>query len=294
MNIPYAFKKCTKCGKWLVANSFNFGKTKKGKWGLKSQCKECGRKYYNKYYDNNKEYEKERSKQWRENNKEYFKEYREDNKEYFKEYNKQYYEDNKEYIKERNKQWYEDNKEYYKQYYKDNKERNKQHYEDNKEYYKRYYEDNKDKILEYNKQWHKNNPEKVFNKHNRRRSKLENQGRGINKEQYKECNEWFDWKCAYSGEKMESNNSTNGRTLDHIVALDNGGLNEPWNCIPMKKGYNTSKHITENVLNWYLEQEYFDIERLNKIVEWQVYAYEKWDGEEFGELILITDLFEDK
>ena len=37
MNIPYAFKKCTKCGKWLVANSFNFGKTKKGKWGLKSQ-----------------------------------------------------------------------------------------------------------------------------------------------------------------------------------------------------------------------------------------------------------------
>ena len=272
MNIPYAFKKCTKCGKWLVANSFNFGKTKKGKWGLKSQCKECGRKYYNKYYDNNKEYEKERSKQWRENNKEYFKKYREDNKEYFKEYNKQYYEDNKEYIKERSKQ----------------------HYEDNKEYYKQYYEDNKDKILEYNKQWHKNNPEKVFNKHNRRRSKLENQGRGINKEQYKECNEWFDWKCAYSGEKMESNNSTNGRTLDHIVALDNSGLNEPWNCIPMKKGYNTSKHITENVLNWYLEQEYFDIERLNKIVEWQIYAYEKWDGEEFGELILITDLFEDK
>ena len=272
MNIPYAFKKCTKCGKWLVANSFNFGKTKKGKWGLKSQCKECGRKYYNKYYDNNKEYEKERSKQWRENNKEYHKEWRENNKEYFKERNKQYYEDNKEYIKERSKQWYEDNKEYYKQYY----------------------EDNKDKILEYNKQWHKNNPEKVFNKHNRRRSKLENQGRGINKEQYKECNEWFDWKCAYSGEKMESNNSTNGRTLDHIVALDNGGLNEPWNCIPMKKGYNTSKHITENVLNWYLEQEYFDIERLNKIVEWQIYAYEKWDGEEFGELILITDLFEDK
>ena len=283
MNIPYAFKKCTKCGKWLVANSFNFGKTKKGKWGLKSQCKECGRKYYNKYYDNNKEYEKERSKQWRENNKEYFKEYREDNKEYFKERNKQYYEDNKEYIKERSKQWYKDNKEYYKQYY-----------EDNKEYYKQYYKDNKDKILEYNKQWHKNNPEKVFNKHNRRRSKLENQGRGINKEQYKECNEWFDWKCAYSGEKMESNNSTNGRTLDHIVALDNDGLNEPWNCIPMKKGYNTSKHITENVLNWYLEQEYFDIERLNKIVEWQIYAYEKWDGEEFGELILITDLFEDK
>ena len=41
-----------------------------------------------------------------------------------------------------------------------------------------------------------------------------------------------------------------------------------------------------------MEQEYFDIERLDKIVEWQIYAYEKWGGEEFGELILITDLIE--
>ena len=55
MNIPYAFKKCTKCGKWLVANNYNFSKAKKGKWGLKSQCKKC-------------------DKQWRENNKEYHKE----------------------------------------------------------------------------------------------------------------------------------------------------------------------------------------------------------------------------
>ena len=78
------------------------------------------------------------------------------------------------------------------------------------------------------------------------------------------------------------------------MALDNGGLNEPWNVVPMRKGYNSSKHNNENTLNWYLEQEYFDIDRLNKIVEWQIYAYEKWGGEEFGELILITDLFEEE
>ena len=103
---------------------------------------------------------------------------------------------------------------------------------------------------------------------------------------------FFEWKCAYSGEKMESNNTTNGRTIDHIVALNNKGLNEPWNLVPMRKGYNSSKKATENSLDWYMEQEYFDIERLNKIVEWQIYAYEKWGGEEFGELILITDLLE--
>ena len=231
MNIPYAMRKCTKCGEWLVANNYNFCKTKKGKWGLKNTCKKC-------------------DKQWREEHK-------------------------------------EERLEYMKQYYKNNKE-------EKLEYMKQYYEEHKEEILEYNKQWHKNNPEKLFNKHNERRKKLEKQGRGITNEQYKECNNWFDWKCAYSGEKLQNNKTAIGRTLDHIVALDNGGLNEPWNVVPMRKGYNTSKHITENVLDWYLEQEYYSEDRLNKIVKWQIYAYEKWGGEEFGELILITDLLEEE
>ena len=41
MNIPFVFKKCTKCGEWLVANKINFYKSKNGKYGLESQCKEC-------------------------------------------------------------------------------------------------------------------------------------------------------------------------------------------------------------------------------------------------------------
>ena len=287
MNRPnyLLFKQCSKCREVLHASRFY--KDKKGKYGLRSICKECKRKQDKEY----KEEHKEELKEYREEHKEELKEYREEHKDYYKEYSKQYYEDNKEYIKERSKQYYEDNKDYYKEY-------NKEYYKNNKdkisEKNKQWREGNKDKVLEYNKKWHKNNPEKLFNKHNRRRGKLENQGRGITKEQWKECFNWFDWKCAYSGEKLQNNKTTNGRTIDHIVALDNGGLNEPWNIVPMKKGYNTSKHIIENVLNWYIEQEYFDIDRLDKIVEWQVYAYEKWGGEEFGELILITDLFEDK
>ena len=44
MNIPYVMKKCTKCGRWLVASTVNFHKNKGGKYGLLAECKECRNK----------------------------------------------------------------------------------------------------------------------------------------------------------------------------------------------------------------------------------------------------------
>ena len=85
--------------------------------------------------------------------------------------------------------------------------------------------------------------------------------------------EFFQWTCAYSGEYLGGDNKR--RTLDHIVALDNGGEHEIWNCVPMSKSYNSKKH-TSDMLEWYLQQEYFDIDRLTKIYEWRIYAYWKW------------------
>lgn len=41
MNIPYVMKRCGKCGRWLVASTANFTRQKKGKYGLRGQCKEC-------------------------------------------------------------------------------------------------------------------------------------------------------------------------------------------------------------------------------------------------------------
>ena len=228
-------------------------------------CSKCGEeKPLNEFEKGRKQCKKcrkEYMKQWREEHKEYMKQWEEEHKEERKEQHKQWEEEHKEERKEQHKQWRKDNKEY---------------------------------IKEYGKQWKKDNPEKVFNQHHKRREKLENQGRGITKEQLNECRNWFGCKCAYSGEILKKTNDTYGRTVDHIVALENGGLNEPWNIIPMRKGYNSSKKDKVNSLDWYMEQEYFNIDRLNKIVEWQIYAYEKWGGEEFGELVLITDLFESK
>ena len=77
-------KKCKTCGEWLVANNYNFSKNKDGKWGLRSKCKKCDKKWRG----NNKEYSKEYSKEWNKNNEEYIKKHK-----------KQYYKDNKEYIK---------------------------------------------------------------------------------------------------------------------------------------------------------------------------------------------------
>ena len=251
MKCPYVMKRCSKCGE--IKHISRFHKDKNGKYKTRPDCKECSRKYQKEYNKNNKEKISNRNK-----------ERYEKNKNNILKHQKEYNENNKEKISKRKNIWYEENKD---NILKRSKER---------------YEKNKDSILEkqkeYNKKWAKNNPEKIFNKSNKRRNKEENQGRGITKEQWLEMMNFFDWKCAYSGEKMESNKTTNGRTIDHIVALDNNGENEIWNCIPMKKGYNTSKH-TKYMLEWYLEQPFFSIERLTKIYEWRIYAYWKWKEE---------------
>ena len=149
------------------------------------------------------------------------------------------------------------------------REENKEHI---LEYMKQYYEENKEQIVEYHKQYYEENPHIQFNERNKRRSKEENQGSGITKEQWLEMMIFFDFKCAYSGEKL---NNKEVRTVDHIVALDNGGLNEIWNCIPMYRNYNSSKGV-KDMLDWYRQQEYFSKERLNKIYAWIEYAYNKW------------------
>ena len=158
-----------------------------------------------------------------------------------------------------------------------NKEYNKKYREEHRDYYneynKKYREEHKDYYNEYNKNYKINNPEKILNNHVKRRNNLENQGNGITKEQWLEMMNFFEWKCAYSDEYIGGDSDK--RTIDHIVALDNGGEHEIWNLVPMYANYNYSKS-TKNMLEWYLEQEYFDIDRLTKIYEWRIYAYWKW------------------
>ena len=184
---------------------------------------------------------------------------------------KEYYENNKDNIKKKRKERYKNNKE------KENK-RNKEYYENHKDdikiYQKQYREDNKKHISESKKIWNKNNPDKLFNSHCKRRIKEESQGNGFTKEQWFEMMNFFNWECAYSGIQLTKED----RSIDHVVALDNDGENEIWNCVPMYTNYNSSKKV-KDILEWYMQQPFFSIDRLTKIYEWRIYAYEKWGNE---------------
>ena len=282
MNTPYCFKRCTVCGEWKVVNIYNFYKKKSGKWGLDSRCKECKSKIRKNKWETDYEYRNEYNKKQREKHREKYANDEEYKNKLNKKQREKYANDeeyrnkciNRKLIKLNN------DEEYREEYYKKQREK----YANDEEY--------RNKILKRQKRDRENNPHKEFNKCSKRRQNINNQNIKITKEQWYECFEFFNWKCAYSGELLKNTKDTYGRTLDHIVALDNGGLNAPWNCVPMRKGYNSSKCSRTDTMTWYIEQEYFNKERLNKIVEWQIYAYEKWGGEEFGELILITDLIE--
>ena len=177
MNIPYVFKKCTVCGRWLVANKVNFHKKRYLKRGVCNECK------------------------------------------------------------------------------------------------KREVDCAKKRRAEYNKQYSHSPKGQVvaFNSRQKRRTKEERQGAGITKDQWLEMMKFFDWKCAYSGETLTKDT----RSIDHIVPLNSGGDNMIWNCVPMLRSLNSSKH-DKNMEKWYKEQSFYDPNRLAKIYEWQEYAYNKW------------------
>jgi hypothetical protein len=104
-----------------------FNKNEKYKFGVTSNCKQCVKKYSEKYRKNNKEKIKESNKKNSERLKEYQKEYYKNNTNNVKQNQKKYRENNKDKIKEQNKKWRQNNKEKLnekmKDYYKNNKEK---------------------------------------------------------------------------------------------------------------------------------------------------------------------------
>ena len=156
------------------------------------------------------------------------------------------------------------------------------------EYDSRHYFKNKDMYSENNKIWHNQNKEKhakrslnwsktpkgqaySIKKAEIRRSKEKCTGKGITGEQWLEVMNYFDWKCAYSGEKLTPKN----RTIDHIIPITKNGCNEIWNMVPMSRSLNSSKNNKE-MLSWYKQQDCFDEARLAKIYKWQEYAKAKY------------------
>ena len=82
---------------------------------------------------------------------------------------------------------------------------------------------------------------------------------------------FFGFRCASSGQIL----SKDTRSLDHIKPLNQGGEHEIWNLVPMDRRLNSSKH-DKDMEEWYKEQDFYSEERLQKIYEWQEYAFNKY------------------
>jgi len=115
------YKICSQCKENKSIETFY--KNKQCKDGLHSKCKLCLKTNHQKYYINNREDIREKSKEWKLNNPEKFKQsninWHNKNKEkmevYIKEYGKQYYQNNKEKVAQYIKNYYQQNKEKLKQ-----------------------------------------------------------------------------------------------------------------------------------------------------------------------------------
>lgn len=98
-------RKCCTCGKKKSFEEFSKNKSKKE--GMNSQCKDCQRRYNDKYYETNKayliNYQKEYGSENQEKVREQKKTYRENNKKYFKVYFKSYYLNNRDQLLDKQK-----------------------------------------------------------------------------------------------------------------------------------------------------------------------------------------------
>ncbi len=117
-------KMCKKCGETFPATLDHFHRQKRGKYGLRSQCKECIAERSRQYREANRGKIAERDRQYREANREkvseYQRQYREANSEKVSEKARCHREANREKIAERQRQYREDNPDYARQYYEAN------------------------------------------------------------------------------------------------------------------------------------------------------------------------------
>lgn len=168
------YKICTKCQEKKEANSENFYRSKKGKFGFKSTCKEC-EKIYRRVYENTVEYRIKKN--------EYARKWREKNKETYLKKQKQYRDKNKSKINARRRYRYRNDPNYRQSViesekrYKDSGKRalvnNKEEYKKGRrEYSKKYNKENKEKIKKYNKKYRKENREYLIKLDKQRKEEL--------------------------------------------------------------------------------------------------------------------------
>ena len=135
---------------------------------------------------------------------------------------------------------------------------------------RRYYESNTDRILERSRAWAAANPDKVFHKTRRRnawkRAARRHALQPVTRQQIDARFALWNNRCAFCGvdASHQRNHGRERLTVEHVLALTKGGLDEASNIIPACTSCNTSKHNSP-VETWYRRQPWFTEARWRKI-----------------------------
>lgn len=122
--------------------------------------------------------------------------------------------------------------------------------------------ENKDKIREYNLKRKEQKTHKISDK------------------EWEECKNYFNYRCAYCGLKIEEHYIKHSNKIIlgdfHKEHVDSEGKNDLSNCIPSCESCN-SKKWKYDFEDWYKNKsEVFDIDRYNKILKWLNEDYKKY------------------
>ncbi len=178
-------------------------------------------------------------------------------------YNHQVYMNNREKNIEDAKQWMKNNYERHRELHK-KYERTEKH----KEYRKRNHADMRDKGWFRN--WHKAHPEKAkeyMDNHN---------NHDISTKEWEDCQEIFNWKCAYCWKTLEEQYEQNNHQF-HKEHVDNDGYNDLRNCVPSCTQCNSTKKkksieelMSKNIIVEFTQDKY------NKIIWWTTEGYKNY------------------
>ena len=78
------------------------------------------------------------------------------------------------------------------------------------------------------------------------------------------------YRCPYSGEIISDLSTTH---LEHILPVSSNGGTVLFNCIPILDKINLSKSDEPNVLVWWQKQNYFNYDRLERLIQYMLEAY---------------------
>jgi 5-methylcytosine-specific restriction endonuclease McrA len=204
-------KICSKCKESKTLDQFY--KSKTGKYGVKSKCKECSNKIVREYRNNNRDKMSKYNKEYYNNNKnrliKYQKEYRNNNRDKIAKYQKEYYDNNRDKIAK---------------------------------YHKEYNDNNKDKISKYQKEYYKTERGKLISKLNSqnrhyRKKYNTNPGDILTTTQIEYLAEVYK-QCAYCNTELTSENTH----IDHIHPLSKEGSHSIDNVVLACKDCNLRKN----------------------------------------------------